>query len=391
MKELLETSDTIHEGLIKLTLLAKRSAAKGDGRHQLNTFKTISKAVDNIGTLQTLNSSQILACVKLLKMIVALQQAMVKSKDISPKEIPTLYSITHTLNTLFVKSSKDAISSGNTATITEQCDALFQAINYLRSDASLRTCGILDAKLKDAAGKLREKADIMNLFQGKDSHLFEKVISSAEKELEEKDLARIGETYAKLDNLNAKFKQKYPLKSNMTNYLVKYRDTFLEKIKERINELKQESAKGSLSHCRELVEQMTELDGLRQFHGEASMDRQIRVLRNKMLNEKIIPLESVLKETAQFIRSRENDHFTMGYQEQYRKAHNEDEIFTTAFYRRTLEELEPCKAVSLLKEKQHKMNRVDIQKAGQADYEGKLRKKIGTLIRAFDPSVDRKN
>jgi molybdopterin converting factor small subunit len=242
----LEKSDTIHEDLTKLILLAQMSAAKGDGSHQLNTFKTISRTVDNIGSLQTLNSSQILACVDLLKIIVTLQQGIVKSEDVSSKEIPSLYNITHTLNNLFVKSSKDAISSGDTVRITQQCEALLQAINHIRSDASLRTCGILDAKLKDVAGKLREKADIMNLFQGKDSKLFAKVISSAEKELEETDLVKIGETYATLQHLNAKFKQKYPLKSNLTHYLVKFRDTYLEKIKERINELKKESAKGLL-------------------------------------------------------------------------------------------------------------------------------------------------
>jgi hypothetical protein len=36
------------------------------------------------------------------------------------------------------------------------------------------------------------------------------------------------------------------------------------------------------------------------------------------------------------------------------------------------------------------MKLVDIEKAGQADYEVKLRKKIGTLIRAFDAGADRK-
>ena len=380
----METSDTIHERLKKLTLLAKMSAAKGDGPHRLNTFRTIAEAVDNIGTLQTLNNDQILACVKLLKMIVTLQQAMVKSKDISSKEIPQLYTITSTLNSLFVKSAKAAVSSGDTVIITEQCEALLQALDYLRSDASLRTCGILDAKLKDAAGKLREKADIMTLFQGEDSQVFAKVINSAEQELKEEDLVKIGETYAKLDQLNTRFKQKYPLKPNMTHYLVKFRDTFLEKIKKRLSELKKESVNGSLSRCRELVEQITDLEGLRDFHGDAAIDRQIRVVRNKILNEKILPIESVLKEADQFIRRVDDDHFAMGYQEQYQKTHYEDEIFTTGFYRYTLGELTPGKVVSLLKEQQEKMKGVTIQTAGQADFEAKFRKKIGALIRAFD-------
>jgi len=391
MKSALETSDAIYDSLTKLALLAEMSAAKGDGRHQLNAFHTISDAVHNIAKLQILNSDQILACVNLLKQIVALQQSLVRSKEIATKQIPQLYDIAHTLNTLFVKSSKAAIKSGDTATITDQCEALLQGLDELRSDASLRTCGILDAKLKNAVGKLREKADIMTLFQGEDGQVFAKVIQSAENELEKNDLAKIAATYAKLEQLNVKFKQKYPLKSNLNHYLVKFRDTLLTKIKERVSQLKKESAKGSLMDCRELLEQVEKLESLTPFHGDTAVDRQIRVNKNKILTEKILPLESVLEQTLLFIRRMGDDHFTMGYQEQYQKAHGEDEIFTTAFYRFTLAELPPRKAVSLLKEKREKMKLVEIQNAGQADFEATFRKRIGTLVKAFDLGVSPKN
>lgn len=380
----MEPGSHINSRLSKLNRLAMLSVSKSDGQGQLAAFRTISQALDSLGTTTMLNRDQVHACVSLLKNLSDLRQHMVKANEISQKEIPQMLPVAHTLNTLFVKTSRHAIRTGNTACITELCEALLQALDDLRGNAGLRTCGILDKQLKAAVGKLRERADIMTLFEGEARVRFETLIQTADQALEDGHLETVSAVYAKLIELNTGLKQKYPLRANLTPYLVKFRDDFLEQIQVRSQALKAEAATSSLFRCADLVQEMESLEALSSGHGETAVARQLRILRNRIMADRIQPLESALDAASDFIRDTTHDHFTIGYQDRYIQVHMEDDLFTPAFYTHTLRDLSAPDALALLQRKEDQISRVSLEIAGQADYESRLKTHLAGLAALFD-------
>ncbi|WP_153307516.1 hypothetical protein [Desulfospira joergensenii] len=384
----MEKSNHISQGITKLISFAQKSVARGNPHHNLNTYRTLSGAIENLAGLETVKGDQIDSCVNLLSLMIELQQRVIKDNEIPSSEVPQIYKTAQNLNEIFIKSAKDAVTSGDNTYITEQCEALLQAADQIRSDPFLRTSGILDAKLKDVIGRLREKADIVNLFEGEENQAFNRIMEKAELLLEGNDLDEIGEAYIKLQSLEEKVKNQYVLRANFAKYLTGYRSRFISKIETRMNELKTKVGTSDLFENRDLLEKMEKLEKLEKFHQEPKLSGRIKFFRNKVLKAKQNPIEESLNDSIKFIMESGNDLFSVEYERLYDQMHGENEIFTSAFYDRTLKGMPPQEAIDLLKEKKEKMDQVDIGRAGQADYENSLKKQITGLIKLFESSIE---
>ena len=373
--------------MTKLISVARKSAERGTPQHNLNTYRTLSGAIENLSNLDAIKGEQIASCVSLLSLMAELQQLVIKASEIPSSEVPQIYDVAQNMNKIFIKSAKAAVTSGDNAYITEQCEVLLQAADQIRTDSALRTSGILDAKLKDVIGRLREKADIANLFEGEENLAFQEIMAKAESVLDGSRLNEIGKAYAKLNTLGPKVKNQYVLRASFTNYLMGYKNRFLTQIEDRLNELKSKIGVSDFLECRELLAKMESLEKLEKYHQDPKLSKKIKFFRNKVLKERQIPTEELLTESMEFVRASGNDQFSTEYERLYDQVHGENEIFTAAFYEVTLKGLSPQAAIDLLKEKRQKMDHVDIGKAGQFDFEAALKKRIDSLIEVFESSI----
>ena len=383
----MEKSDLISQGIAKLISVARQSAERGTPQHNLSTYRTLSGAIENLGNMDTVIGDQIASCVTLLGHMVELQQLVIRADEIPSKEIPQIYGVAQALNKIFVKSAKDAVKSGDNAYITEQCEALLAAADEIRADSALRSSGLLDARLKDIIGRLREKADIVNLFEGTENKALSAVMEKAEIVLEDGGLGEIGKAYVQLNALGVKVKNQYVLRASFSKYLMGYKKSFLSKIEDQMSELKERVGDSDFLQCGELLAKMEELEKLDQFHQEPKISKRIKFFRNKVLKEKQIPIKEMLDESIQFVMASGNDFFSTEYERLYDETHGENEIFTAAFYDRTLKGLSPQAAIDLLQDKRQKMDQVDIGKAGQFDFEAELKKRVDSLINVFEYSI----
>lgn len=383
----LEKSDRISQGLAKLISFAKKSAGRGSPQHNLNTYQILSGAIENLSRLDTVKGDQIASCVTLLGHMIELQQRVIKADEISRREIPQIHPVAQILNKILINSARTAVKSGDNEYITEQCEALLAAADAIRSDSSLRTSGILDAGLKDIIGRLREKADIVNLFEGTENKAFTAIMEKAEIVLEGGNLEEIGKAYARLCTIGVKVKNQYVLRANFTNYLMGYKKSFIDRIEDRMNEFKKNVSDSDFFECRELLAEMEGLEKLEKYHREPNVSKRIQFFRNKVLEGKQVPIETLLDESIRFVIASGSDFFSTDYERLYDEMHCENEIFTAAFYERTLKGLPPRAAIDLLKDKRKKMDQVDIGKAGQFAFETALKKRMDELIEVFESSI----
>ncbi len=383
----MEKSNRITQGMLKLIAYASKSVEGGYARNNLDTYKAISGSIKNLAGLDPVRGEQIGSCLTLLGLMIKLQGKIIKADEIPDKEVPQIYDVAQNLNKILMKSAKEAVKSGDNAHITEQCEAFLEAADTIRSDRFLRSSGILNADLKDIIGRLREKADIVNLFEGEESRALGNIMKKAEVVLQGDDLNAIGQVCLKLDEVGEKLKNEYMLKATFTRYLTGYKNQYIAKIDGRMNFLKEKVETSDLFECRELFEEMEKLEILDPFHQDSKLSKRIRFFRNRMLKGKLVPIETLVNETIEFIMGQGNNFFSIEYEGLYDAAHGENDIFTPDFYEKTLKGLPPLEAVDLLKEKRQKMDQVDIGKAGQFDYETGLKEKIENLIELFESSI----
>ncbi len=382
----MDKSDTITRAIAKLTSSAKTSVKKGDSGHNLKTFQMISETMGKLVSLGPIKGDQITACIRILSLLSDLEQQIIKS-NLPLKQVPHIHETAGFLNDLFVKSAKDALKSGDKAYITQQCEALLTAADQIREDRHLRTSGILNVKLKTIIGRLREKADIINMFEDNEIKGFIHLMEKAEAIIDTNRLDEIGEAFENLRKVGVKLKNKYTVRAKFNQYLIGYKKNYLVKIVNRLNRLKAGIWDADLFECKDLLEDLKKLENLHKFHQETRLTNKIKFFRNKVLKVKYQPIEKTLDQTIKFILSAGNTYFGVEYESIYDRTYGENELFVPEFYDKVLRGVPPLSAVDILKEKKERMRQIDIGKAGQAEYEDKLKANLNTLIQQFEASA----
>jgi hypothetical protein len=378
----------VHSDTVKLISLGRISFERGDAEHNLNTYNILNKGLKKLSSGNPVQGDHALKCLSLFRVIVKLHQKILGSKTIKKNLIPDIYQPASTINDLLVKSAKNAINSEDRDYLTEQCEVLLSVSNIIRYKDDIRRLGILEAKLKNAIGELRAKADIVSVFRDEDREVFEKLIEKVEKILKQGDLEQIGITLLKLETLADKLKNKYITSLSFLNYIRSYKNNYIVKVRKKIDEYAISVSEANLYDKIELMENFSLLEDMEVYHQDHNLTLRVKKLKRKINNNSIIPLEKKLKETIEFIANLYNNPYWFEYETIYEDKYDESEVFTDTFYEYTLKGLPSEKVAELLYRKINKLKQLDLEKLSHINFEEKLIKILDSVIATFtNPAV----
>ncbi len=372
-----------HSDTVKLISLGRTSNERGDSEHSLNAYNLLNKGLSQLANSEPIQGDHVIECLSLFRVMVKLHQKILASKTIKKNLIPNIHKPASVLNDLLIKSAKHAINSGDRQYITEQCEVLLSAANIIRYKDEVRRLGILEARLKNAIGDLRAKANIVSVFQDEDREKFETLIEKVEKILRKGNLEEIGVTYLKLEALAEKLKNKYVTSASFHNYLRSYKNNYLVKIKNRIDEYVNSVQIANLYDKIELMDNFSMLEELEVYHQDHALTLRIKKLKRKIKSYSITPLENKIRETIEFIAGLYNNPHWFEYETIYEDKYNETEVFSDTFYEYTLKGLPSEELVELLKDKIQRLKQLDLEKLSHINFEEKLIKKLNSIIAAF--------
>ena len=379
----------VQSDIAKLISLGSASFERGDAKHSLNVYNVLANALKKISDGDPVQGDLAMKCLSLFRVIVKLHQKVLSSKKINKKLIPDVYIPASVINDLLVKSARDAINSGDKDYITDQCEVLLGVSNIIRYKDDIRRLGILEAKLKNAIGELRAKADIVSVFQDEDREAFDNLIEKVEKILKQGDLEQIGITLLKLESLADKLKNKYITSLSFLNYLRSYKNNYIEKVRKKIDDYVVSVNNANLYDKIELIENFSLLEDMEVYHQDHNITLRVKKLKRKINNYSIIPLEKKLQETIEFISTLYKNPYWFEYETIYEDKYDECEVFTDTFYEYTLKGLPAEKVAKLLTRKIKKLKQLDLEKLSHINFEEKLIKKLNSLIATFtNPAVN---
>lgn len=376
----------IRSETMKLISLGSDSFERGDDEHCLNTYNVLNDGLKRISEGDPIKGDYTFKCLSLFRVIVKLHKKIIGSININ--KIPDIYIPASVINYLLVKSAENAISSEDKSHITEQYEVLLSVANIIKYKEDIRRLGILDAKLKNAIGELRSKADIISVFMDEDCEIFDNLIEEVEKILKDGDLEQIGITLLKLESIAEELNNKYITSLNFLNYLKSYKDNYIDLVRKKIDYYTTSLNFTTIYAKQELIEHYTLLEDMGVYHQDNNITSRIKKLKQKIKNS-IIPFEKKLKETIEFIATLYNNPSWLEYQKIYNQKYDETDIFTATFYDYTLKRLSSEKAAELLQKKIKNLKQLDLEKLCYITFEENLIKLLTSLIKAFtNPAVN---
>ncbi len=376
----------MHKDMEKLTMLCRASLERGNALHNLNAYNVLNKSLKKISHGEPVKGDNVLKSLSLFRLLIKLHNKILSEKEIKKKQIPDIYLSASTMNDILLKSARHAINCGDRYYITEQCEVLLSASNIIRYRDDLRRLGILEAKLKSSIGELRARADIVSVFQDEDREVFENLIEKVEKILKQGDLEQIGITLLKLETLADKLKNRYITSLNFLNYLRAYKNNYIAKVTNQIDNYAQSVYSANLYDKIELMENFSLLEDLEVYHRDHNLTLKIRKLKRKINNHNIKPLEKILIKTLDFLSDNYNNPHWYEYELIYEDKYQESEVFTDTFYEYTLKGLLCEEVTSLLQEKIDKLRQLDLDKLCHINFEEKLIKNLNEIIETFKDS-----
>ncbi len=378
----------VHSDTVKLITLGTASFERGDAEHNLNAYNVLKNGLERLSEGTPVRGDHVLKCLSLFRIIVKLHNLILSSKTIKKNMIPDIYKPASTINDLLVKSANDAIKSGDREYLTEQCEVLLSVSNIIRYKDDIRRLGILEAKLKNAIGELRAKADIVSVFRDEDREIFDNLIDKVEGILKQGDLEQIGITLLKLETLADKLKNKYITSLSFINYIRNYKNNYISKVRKTIDNYIISVDEANLYDKIELIENFSLLEDMEVYHQDHNITLRIKKLKRKINTYCIVPLENKLKETIEFITGLYNNPYWVEYEIIYEDRYDESEVFTDTFYEYTLKGLPSKKVADLLMRKINKLKQLDLEKLSHINFEEKLIKKLNSVIATFtDPTA----
>jgi len=371
----------------KLIELGKNSLEKGDSQKKLQTYHILAKGLKLLEQGKPVIKDQVLNCLDLFKLLGELHRLIVSAKNISSSSIPNIYEPTQDISSLLLKSIQGAIASGDKQYMTDHCEVLLTVSDSIRLDPELRRYGILDGKLKNAIGSLRGQAYIDSIFTNEEYEAFLKLTRKTGQILQGSDLYDIGKTLVKLIHATETIKNRYVNRISFLTYLRKYRTKYLEKIKERANQVGEQAKNTSLNGRRELVEELTMLENLEEYHQDEVFTHAISFIKKRILNHRIRPLETVFSEMINYLAVNDTIPDWIQYEMAYEKQHGENEIYNDSFYNSTLKDMTPQEASDMLQGKIKNLKYVELKTIRLIKYEEGLEERLKSIIEAFQESV----
>ncbi|MCP3899483.1 MAG: hypothetical protein GY707_07210 [Desulfobacteraceae bacterium] len=383
----MDQATKIHSDTVKLITLGTASCERGDAEHNLNAYNVLKNGLERLSEGAPVKGDHVLKCLSLFRIIVKLHHRILSSKTIKKNIIPDIYKPASTINDLLVKSANDAINSGDREYLTEQCEVLLSVSNIIRYKDDIRRLGILEAKLKNAIGELRAKADIVSVFRDEDREIFDNLIDKVEGILKQGDLEQIGITLLKLETLADKLKNKYITSLSFINYIRNYKNNYISKVRKTIDNYVISVDEANLYDKIELIENFSLLEDMEVYHQDHNITLRIKKLKRKINTYCIVPLENKLKEIIEFITGLYNNPYWVEYEIIYEDKYDESEVFTDTFYEYTLKGLPSKKVADLLMRKINKLKQLDLEKLSHINFEEKLIKKLNSVIATFTDST----
>ncbi len=385
----MNSHDDVSDYISELISKGYSSLAREEGSGNLSTFKNIDKGLIHLRKNASVYSEDISKCVVVLRLLVDLRENIIKSKEVRDSQVPNIYKSVDNLNDLFVKSANQTIKKNNLQSITVQCEELLKAADEIRRDKKLKGLGVLDGKLKNVIGRLRKKAKIDSVFEDEDLKVYDQIIIKATQILDSGDLQLIGKGLDRLKNKIDLLEKNDSNRKRLLNYIRRFEKTFINKIKNKVNNLYKKSKQSALFDIGDILDEVSAMENLIVYHNNKGLNIFIKQQKKRIQTERFIPMTDHLSAIKEYVIEGYQSPFWQDYEALYLKKHQEREIFSDTFYDYTLKGLKPEDVAKLLEKKIVKLKALKISDLKYVSYEQEFEKVLHKLILTFDYTSSR--
>lgn len=374
-----EISDYISELISKGYSSLSRDAGQGN----LETFKEIHHGIAFLKNHTQIRSQDVIKCVVVMRLLVNLRENIIQSEAVPDSQIPNIYASVDHLNELLIKSANQFLKCENQESITRQCEEFFKLADEIRKDNKLKGLGILDGKMKNAIGRLRKKASMGSIFQDAANERYNEIISRADDIFMGDNLQQMGEKLKELSRMLETLENGTAYRNRLMACHRRYETFFVKKIRSRVNALYKQSLHATVYDCYEIIDQLSGMEKLVDFHENKGVKSSIRYRKKKIQQECIAPVTAALSKAGGYVMDNCQRPFWQDYEALYMQAHQETEIFSDTFYAYTLKGFSPNEMVSLLREKIQKLKQVGLKDHKYISLEQEFEATLLQLIHAI--------